>query len=166
MKNNRKGFTLIELLVVIAIIALLSTLAVISLSSAREDARDSKRLADVRAMQSAVELFINQQGVAPAIGTWADLFSATKLGGAGLSTPIQDPGNNEYRYCVDTVNTSRYLLQATMESTPEIDGDLDGTSAGYAGTECRLSDDEQSAPANCDDLATGLSVFCLGILAG
>jgi prepilin-type N-terminal cleavage/methylation domain-containing protein len=53
---KRKGFTLIELLVVIAIIGLLSTLAVVSLNGARSKARDAKRLSDVKAISTAIEL--------------------------------------------------------------------------------------------------------------
>jgi general secretion pathway protein G len=58
-KNNNKGFTLIELLVVIAIIGLLSTLAVVALNSARQKARDSKRIADIKQIQTALELYYN-----------------------------------------------------------------------------------------------------------
>ena len=57
IKSNKKGFTLIELLVVIAIIGLLSTLAVVALNSARQKSRDSKRVADVKQIQSALELY-------------------------------------------------------------------------------------------------------------
>jgi general secretion pathway protein G len=58
MKNkNNKGFTLIELLVVIAIIAILSTVVMAGLNSARAKGRDAKRLSDVKALQSALELF-------------------------------------------------------------------------------------------------------------
>ncbi len=57
MRNTQKGFTLIELLVVIAIIGLLSTLAVVALNSAREKSRDSKRVADVKQIQTALELY-------------------------------------------------------------------------------------------------------------
>jgi len=58
-KMNKKGFTLIELLVVIAIIGLLSTLAVVALNSARQKSRDSKRVADVKQIQTALELFFS-----------------------------------------------------------------------------------------------------------
>jgi type II secretion system protein G len=55
--KNKKGFTLIELLVVIAIIGLLSTLAVVALNSARQKSRDSKRVADIKQIQTALELY-------------------------------------------------------------------------------------------------------------
>ncbi|MBI3963654.1 MAG: type II secretion system protein [Candidatus Kerfeldbacteria bacterium] len=58
---NKKGFTLVELLVVIAIIGLLATLAFVSLNSARAKARDAKRVSDVRQIQSALELYYNNQ---------------------------------------------------------------------------------------------------------
>ena len=58
---NKKGFTLIELLVVIAIIGLLSTLAVVALGSARVKARDSKRVSDLKQVQTALELYYTDQ---------------------------------------------------------------------------------------------------------
>ena len=57
--SGKKGFTLIELLVVIAIIGLLSTLATVSLNSARSKARDGKRLAEMKSMQTALEMYYN-----------------------------------------------------------------------------------------------------------
>jgi prepilin-type N-terminal cleavage/methylation domain-containing protein len=62
---RRRAFTLIELLVVIAIIGLLSTIAVISTSNARVKARDAKRLADVRQIITALNLYQDQYGCLP-----------------------------------------------------------------------------------------------------
>lgn len=58
----KKGFTLIELLVVIAIIGLLSTLAVVSLGNIREKGRDTKRLSDMDALRTALEIANNDNG--------------------------------------------------------------------------------------------------------
>jgi len=59
MQTNKKGFTLIELLVVVAIIGLLSTLSILSLNTARARARDAKRVADVKQIQTALEMYYN-----------------------------------------------------------------------------------------------------------
>lgn len=58
-KEKKAGFSLVELLVVIAIIGILATLAVISLQQARKNARDAKRIADIKQVQTALELYFN-----------------------------------------------------------------------------------------------------------
>ena len=65
MNKNKKGFTLIELLVVIAIIGLLSALSILALGSARARARDAKRVADVKQMQTALEMYFNDMNDYP-----------------------------------------------------------------------------------------------------
>lgn len=62
MKHTYKGFTLVELLVVVAIIGLLAGIAVVSVNSVRVKARDAKRIADVKQIQNALELYNNTKG--------------------------------------------------------------------------------------------------------
>ena len=79
-KNFQKaGFTLIELLVVIAIIGILSSIVLASLNSARAKARDVRRIADLRQISLALELFYDQQGRYPVNsgGTCWDLCDPT-----------------------------------------------------------------------------------------
>jgi prepilin-type N-terminal cleavage/methylation domain-containing protein len=82
--RNSKGFTLIELLVVIAIIGLLSTLAVVALNSARAKSRDSKRISDIKQVQTALELYYADQNGYPAANT------AVTLGGANSDVLSED----------------------------------------------------------------------------
>lgn len=71
-QENKKGFTLIELLVVIAIISLLATLAVTSLNNARKRARDTKRLADLRQIRTALELYYDTYYIYPTTGSYGE----------------------------------------------------------------------------------------------
>jgi type II secretion system protein G len=65
MKKSKQGFTLIELLVVVAIIGLLATLSIVALNNARARARDARRVADIKQIQTALELYYNDQGSYP-----------------------------------------------------------------------------------------------------
>ena len=83
--KNKSGFTLIELLVVIAIIGLLASVVLLALNSARQKSRDAKRLADVRQIASAFELFFNDVSAYPSIG-----YNANIVFGSG-DTSAQNP---------------------------------------------------------------------------
>ena len=69
-KLNKKfgggaGFTLIELLVVIAIIGVLASVVLASLNSARKKSRDARRVADIKQIQLALELYFDSKGEYP-----------------------------------------------------------------------------------------------------
>ena len=66
-ENKIKGFTLIELLVVISIIGLLSSIIFVGLNSTRAKARDAKRLASIRQVQTALEMYYDANGLYPII---------------------------------------------------------------------------------------------------
>lgn len=107
-RNEQKGFTLIELLVVIAIIGLLASVVLLSLNSARAKSRDAKRLADVRQIASAMELYFNDSGTYPAatadlrpnyIGVWPIYPTPTGDGSCGSQVTS---------YAFSTTPTSTY----------------------------------------------------------
>lgn len=129
---NKKGFTLIELLVVIAIIGLLSTLAVVALGSARQKARDSKRLSDLKQVQTALELYFTDQNTYPTTTSPIDLggegATANKCLGTngfqalgdctgttymGLIPAEPQPGQPAYTYAG---SSTTYVITATLES--------------------------------------------------
>ena len=115
VKSNKKGFTLIELLVVIAIIGLLSTLAVVALNSARQKSRDSKRVADMKQIQTSLELyFADSNGYPPAPGV--------NLGEAGATALC----SNGY---TDSCSGTTYMGLVPKAPDPA-DGDCDDTTPG------------------------------------
>ena len=59
---SARGFTLIELLVVIAIIGVLATVVLASLNTARRKSRDARRVADIKQVQLALELYFDGAG--------------------------------------------------------------------------------------------------------
>ena len=61
--SQKAGFNLIELIVVISIIALISTFALNALNTARQKSRDTKRVADLKQIQKALEIYYNQASV-------------------------------------------------------------------------------------------------------
>ena len=65
-----RGFTLIELLVVIAIIGMLSSVVLASLNGARAKSRDARRIADMKQIQIALELYYDTNATYPNPG-WA-----------------------------------------------------------------------------------------------
>lgn len=170
---GKEGFTLIELLVVIAIIGLLSTMAVIALGDARQKTRDAKRQADLKVLQTAIELYISDNGYEPdptdwetTAGTSLEAILATYLPG-GLP---EDPGTRLWMYCNSSVATdNKYLVATSLEKNDAITGDID-TVANWAAAECIISDGAVSAavPVCADsnggtiDTDVTATVVCLG----
>lgn len=62
---NKSGFTLIEMLVVVAIIGILSTFVLTELTGVRGNVRDTKRIADIRIIQAALEAYYERMDSYP-----------------------------------------------------------------------------------------------------
>jgi general secretion pathway protein G len=138
MKKNKKGFTLIELLVVIAIIGLLSTLAIVALNSARQKSRDAKRVADIKQIQTALELYYNDNFGYPAAVTQGN--SITEGGITYMAqvpeAPTPEDGDctsaeNIYTYTQDDSGSSYSLDYCLGADTGNVDADVNtATPAG------------------------------------
>ena len=65
MNRRLLGFTLTEVLIVVAIISLMSAAIYVSVSGSSAVSRDAKRQADLRTLQTAIELYKNKYGRYP-----------------------------------------------------------------------------------------------------
>lgn len=123
--KNKKAFTLIELLVVIAIIGLLATLAVVALNNARAKSRDARRVADIKQMQTALELYFNDMQSYPTSSNGVNcntgpcnltaVTSSQAVYMAVVPTPPTPPTDqHQYTYTIDANGVS-YTLQYYLE---------------------------------------------------
>lgn len=115
-KNKKNGFTLFELLVSISIIAILTALASVAFSGAQKKARDSRRVQDIKAVQTAAEQYYSQSTfVYPAstdIADWTTSDSQAILNAFPVDpkppavytyTPVADVNGSFTTYCVCAV---------------------------------------------------------------
>lgn len=72
---NRSGFTLIELLIVVVIIGILAAIALPKFGQVRENAYRAGLEADLRNLQSAMELYYHNNGLS---------YAGAEVGGAGF----------------------------------------------------------------------------------
>jgi len=138
MRKQQKGFTLIELLVVIAIIGILATIVMVSLNTARQKARDARRVSDVRQLQLALQMYYDTNGSYPA--------ALSSLKPTFINEVPTDPdGTSAYRYCVDAtlgyhLGTRAIGMENTDATKPPLSTDADRpdtdcATGGFAGTD-------------------------------
>jgi prepilin-type N-terminal cleavage/methylation domain-containing protein len=136
LKRGRRGFTLIELLVVIAIIGILASIVLVSLNDARQSARDTKKIGDMRQAQLGLELFFTENdGAYPDPANVLNCDAAnwdTAFGVAGADIPqlVTANAGGDYSLGADAASSpTNYTILSTMEGTPSVLGtDIDGTS--------------------------------------
>lgn len=143
LRNSKRGFTLIELLVVIAIIGILSAVVLASLQTARQKARDAKRISDVGQIQLALELYYDANTNYPPTALAAcdadadfggtNCVASSTLVSSGYLPKIPQPGNQvtwtEYAYfgvtgtaspftpCYAGATCTSYVMAARLERT-------------------------------------------------
>ena len=113
LPKNKKGFTLIELLVVIAIIGLLSTLSILSLNTARARARDAKRIADVKQIQTALEMYYNDVGSYPLTASITAGSPISSSNGVYMMAVPTAPTPIDGTACVTASTTAIYNYNST-----------------------------------------------------
>lgn len=137
--KRRGGFTLLEMLIVIALIGILVSIGVASYSQAQKKSRDSRRLSDLKAVQSGYEQYYADNSAAypylvgtSTSGTTTLVNCPSTIESAGHSYlpagyPTDPKGSGSYVYtftCTQDAVTKQvtYCLCATLESgTPNSD---------------------------------------------
>ena len=140
--GNKRGFTLIELLVVIAIIGILSSVVLASLNTARKKGRDARRVADLKQLQLALELYYDANNNYPTALSTANLVTP-----GYISVIASDPSATGavcttgaeascYKYAAlgSGSTCSSYHLGATLENTTNTVFTADADAS--AGTAC------------------------------
>ena len=142
MFKSKKGFTLIELLVVIAIIGILASVVLASLNSARKKSRDARRVADIKQIQLALEMFFDANRSYPTglYGT-GDLDGLTK--GGYMPVVSVDPLGGNYPYFACGAPPTSYHLGAGLEEStnPALSSDLEAIPTACAGSTLTQSAD-------------------------
>ena len=151
----KKGFTLIELLVVIAILAVLATAIVVILNPSQllKQSRDSTRLSDLAALNSAIALYladytsaaftsstkctgnINPSGIACA-GNVSTSTVVTGTGWVTIDFTDISSGSPLARLPLDPVNndTYAYAFKSTASTTNTFEIDARMESSKYSST--------------------------------
>ncbi|MDO8676387.1 MAG: type II secretion system protein [Candidatus Azambacteria bacterium] len=160
---QQAGFTLLELLVVIGIIGLLASIIVINLTGARKRARDTKRIADVRTMQTAMEDYYGKNAKYPTI-------IGNLVTGGEISIWPQDPlapsgtvctGNSDncYYYAyytpVGTVGPQSYHIGASLEDTTSLVLNQDRDCTSTTGGGCPYNNAYTTGFAGADTASCG-----------
>lgn len=138
-KQKSRGFTLIELLVVIAIIGILSSVVLASLNSARSKARDARRIAEVKQLMTALELYYDANRRYP-----------ISAGGCGATSPnsgwcnsvqslsggrwIRDSGTAKVLAPFLPVDPTDPLQKSSPNWTPLNGGTIFYFASGYGGS--------------------------------
>ncbi len=137
--SGSRGFTLIELLVVISIIGILAGIFLNKIGDFRKQAEDARRLADLRHVQTLLELFYNKCNLYPANGvdpatctsapqnatpgelTWDNLRTNLVNAGIGIvskdNIPKDPDANRSYQYISDGSN---YVLRADLKKDNQV----------------------------------------------
>lgn len=125
MFKKSKGFTLIELLVVIAIIGILASVVLASMNRARQQARDARRVSDIKQLQLALELYFDTNR------EYAPSLAALATGGHIPAIPVDPIASAPYLYnilCAPVAaDPTTYHIGANLElaSTAALAADLD-----------------------------------------
>jgi type II secretion system protein G len=135
-QESTLGFTLLELLVVIAVIGLLSSIIIVSMNSTRGKARDARRKGDLKQIQTALEMYYNENNAYPPSTCSISSWTCWKDGSGDFPTAIRkyiaklpsDPKEydiscyrpNSHFYVYSQTNSGQgYVLTGALENVSD-----------------------------------------------
>lgn len=135
MNRRSIGFTLIEVMVVVTIVGILSAVIFANFSKSSGVSRDAQRQADLRILQTAIELYKNENGRYPAgcngVGGWSGQAGTSYACASGSqyivglapkyigSLPLDPKLNGATSGYVYTVNTEGTVYKLMAKNTVE-----------------------------------------------
>ncbi|MDP2593592.1 MAG: prepilin-type N-terminal cleavage/methylation domain-containing protein [bacterium] len=161
LSKRNFGFTLVELLVVIAILGLLSTLSFISIDVAKKRAKDATRLADLKQIQLALELYHEENYTYPAT------LNVLLASGFMVALPVPPSPSLQASYSYSALGMGskcdNFHLGAVMEQDdlPALNFDADtpaktacdGSVADFDGNASDCASTNASSPDVCYDIS-------------
>lgn len=129
LHRTQRGFTLIEVLVVVTIIGILASITLLGLGPARRSAQDARRIADLRNVQSALEVYFNQVGNYPvqsakntvdlAQTAYTNMLGALQLRNIipSANQPNDTPADVRGYGYESNADGSRYILAAILDGS-------------------------------------------------
>lgn len=133
--KSQKGFTLVEMTIVIAVIGILMGLVFNGTQSIQANARDTRRIADLKKVQTYLELYYNKCNKYPGD---KDCGNVNPVGWGGLvavlngsvadvgDIPDKDPKGGDYYYQV-TADHFDYTIGTKMEKSIPTGGSTGGS---------------------------------------
>ena len=125
-----KGFTLIELLVVIAILAGLVAILFPNFMDARARARDAQRKSDLKSIQTALEMYRQNQNPPsyPSENLYRSVVCTTWTDSNGSiimtkvpADPLVSCSTGGHRYYYHLIDSLSYIMYACLENTSDPD---------------------------------------------
>ena len=131
---KKTGFTLIEMMLVVVIIGIIAgtMISVINIPRIQARSRDSRRIGDLKSIQTALELYFSNYRAYPDSSSWAspeniltsDYMSSVPLDPKEGETPLVMcfGDGTTYGYYYKSLTGGKYILGATMELDTNTEG--------------------------------------------
>ena len=164
---KKSGFTLIELLVVIAIMGILTAIVTTNLGTARQKARDTKRVSDIKQLQLALALYADaHNNYYPPTLSPIELIplSPTFI----QAIPVPPGGTSQTAYSYVGLGTGLTCTSYHLGALLEVTGSsvlLDDSDATAVGTNCSSATDFSGADTGGTDVCriTGATADCFDV---